>query len=632
MAGRSPIFSAKQNRYQIGYIEGGKAFDLFGRKRCNYCARSGNLRDPDSGTIVGYVSLQGKLIGASWVIDQLFPNSDGNHQEIRRREDQRDEQNRVVTLEIYERPPTENTQAANGAAEPPRTPASDNGKSAAKLLAISEATCADENLRAEDYLDGTGLVVADNILERREPNDAYELHSIGENPTPPSSAPDQFAGELFSDSDGNPDHETLVKDGPLHDPTHVGGAIYEQFDTKRFETKDADAASGINETPSSAFFDEDESADRLLSDSNANLQQPILLQEHRLLDLNPSAAVSIYEQHDPKDIDATTGGGEAPSLPSLQQDEAATELLSNSALLSDSDDDPQQPIIIHESWPHDPSRVITDKIYEQYDSGGSSGAGEAPSSPSFKQDEAAAELLSDSVGNPHQLIPLQDRWLHDLSRIVTDEIYEQVNDENSYLARSIGKVSDTWSSEQSEAGAEQFSNADHNVDDQKIAQEQDCMSGPSLLTDEIVEQNEADDSVADRGARKISTRTPFEQREFATVPIVPGGQSATDPTEAFFSVDLERSIGLVRRGLGSESYGNGPGDVVSPETPDPTKGFFSVSLERAVEIVRRELGNEGHQKHSGDGSPEMPDLTRNFFSVDLARALEKFRKELDKEQ
>ena len=105
-----------------------------------------------------------------------------------------------------------------------------------------------------------------------------------------------------------------------------------------------------------------------------------------------------------------------------------------------------------------------------------------------------------------------------------------------------------------------------------------------------------------------------------------------DPTEAFFSVDLERSIGLVRRGLGSESYGNGPGDVVSPETPDPTKGFFSVSLERAVEIVRRELGNEGHQKHSGDGSPEMPDLTRNFFSVDLARALEKFRKELDKEQ
>ena len=730
MAGRSPIFSAKQNRYQIGYIEGGKAFDLFGRKRCNYCARSGNLRDPDSGTIVGYVSLQGKLIGASWVIDQLFPNSDGNHQEIRRREDQRDEQNRVVTLEIYERPPTENTQAANGAAEPPRTPASDNGQSVAKLLAISEATCADENLRAEDYLDSPGLVVADNILERREPNDAYELHSIGENPTPPSSAPDQFAGELFSNSDGNPDHETLAKDGPLHDPTHVGGAIYEQFDTKRFDTKDADAASGINETPSSAFFDEDKSADRLLSDSNANLQQPILLQEHRLLDLSPSAAVSIYEQHDPKDIDATTGGGEAPSLPSLQQDEAATELLSNSALLSDSDDDPQQPIILHESWPHDPSRVITDKIYEQYDSGGSSGAGEAPSSPSFKQDEAAAELLSnsvgnphqliplqdrwlhdlsrivtdeiyeqvndessylarstgkvsdtwsseqseagaeqfsnadhnvddrggssgageapsspsfkqdeaaaellsDSVGNPHQLIPLQDRWLHDLSRIVTDEIYEQVNDENSYLARSIGKVSDTWSSEQSEAGAEQFSNADHNVDDQKIAQEQDCMSGPSLLTDEIVEQNEADNSVADRGARKISTRTPFEQCEFATVPIVPGGQSATDPTEAFFSVDLERSIGLVRRGLGSESYGNGPGDVVSPETPDPTKGFFSVSLERAVEIVRRELGNEGHQKHSGDGSPEMPDSTRNFFSVDLARALEKFRKELDKEQ
>ena len=628
MAGRTPIFSAKQNRYQIGYIEGEKAFDLFGRKRCNYCARSGNLRDTDSGTIVGYVSLQGKLIGASWVIDQLFSNSDGNHQEIRQREDQRDEPNRVLAREIYERPLTENTQAANGAAEPPGTPAYDNGEPAAKLLAIFEAACDEENPRLVDYRDSLDLVVAD---KRHEPNGAYELHSIGENSSSPSSAPDEFAGHLFSDSGGNPDHETLANDGPLHDPTYVGGAIYEQFDTKRFDTKDVDAASSISERPSSAFFDQDESADQLPSDSNADLQQPILLQEHR--DLSPSAADIIYEQHDPKDTDPTPGGGEALSLPSLQQDEAATELLSNSAidLLSDSDGDPQQPIVLHESWPHDPTRIIRDKIYEQNNRGGSSGASEAPSSPSFRQDEAAAELLSDSAGNPHRPIPLQHSWLHDLSRVVADESDEPNSVKDAYLAHGIGKMSGTWSSERSEAGAERFSNPDHDVD-LEIIKEQNRVNRPSLLPDEIVERNEADDSDANGSARKISTRATPEQCEFATVPIVPGGQTAIDPTDAFFSVDLARSIGLVRRELWSESHVNGPGDVVSPGMHDPTKSFFSVNLERTVEIVRRELGNEGHQEHPGDESPEMPDLTSIFFAVDLERALEKVRKELDKEQ
>ena len=76
MVERSPIFSAKQNNQRIGYIEGDAAFDLLGRRRANYSAKSGNLRALNSGRIVGYVSLQGKFVGASWLADELFPNPD----------------------------------------------------------------------------------------------------------------------------------------------------------------------------------------------------------------------------------------------------------------------------------------------------------------------------------------------------------------------------------------------------------------------------------------------------------------------------------------------------------------------------------------------------------------------------
>src|ERR1700691_156090 len=72
MAERSPIFSIKGDRPQIGYVENDGAFDLSGRRRCNYSAATGNLCDSNSGKIVGYVSLGGYVVGASWIADELF--------------------------------------------------------------------------------------------------------------------------------------------------------------------------------------------------------------------------------------------------------------------------------------------------------------------------------------------------------------------------------------------------------------------------------------------------------------------------------------------------------------------------------------------------------------------------------
>ena len=80
MGERNPIFG--KGRTQIGYVEGGEAFDLSGRKRCNYSKETGNLFD-DSRKTVGHVSLAGKFVGVSSIADKLFPKFDNAQTELR---------------------------------------------------------------------------------------------------------------------------------------------------------------------------------------------------------------------------------------------------------------------------------------------------------------------------------------------------------------------------------------------------------------------------------------------------------------------------------------------------------------------------------------------------------------------
>lgn len=75
MAERRPIFSTKDHRAQIGYVEADEAFDLSGRLRCTYNAASGNLLDTNTGKIVGHVSLAGNFVGSRWMADELFGTS-----------------------------------------------------------------------------------------------------------------------------------------------------------------------------------------------------------------------------------------------------------------------------------------------------------------------------------------------------------------------------------------------------------------------------------------------------------------------------------------------------------------------------------------------------------------------------
>jgi hypothetical protein len=72
MADRIPIFGTKAARSQIGYVENGGAFDLSGRRRCNYNAATGNLSDPVTGKIIGYVSFDGNFVVPSRIAAELF--------------------------------------------------------------------------------------------------------------------------------------------------------------------------------------------------------------------------------------------------------------------------------------------------------------------------------------------------------------------------------------------------------------------------------------------------------------------------------------------------------------------------------------------------------------------------------
>jgi hypothetical protein len=72
MADRTPIFSTKAAKSQIGYIENGGAFDLSGSRRCNYNAATGNLSDPVTDKLVGYVSFDGNFVVPSRIASELF--------------------------------------------------------------------------------------------------------------------------------------------------------------------------------------------------------------------------------------------------------------------------------------------------------------------------------------------------------------------------------------------------------------------------------------------------------------------------------------------------------------------------------------------------------------------------------
>jgi hypothetical protein len=70
---RRPIFASRGADQTIGYFEGGRAYDLSDRLRCDYNEATGNLSDLVTGRIVGHVSMDSRVVGVSWLVAELFP-------------------------------------------------------------------------------------------------------------------------------------------------------------------------------------------------------------------------------------------------------------------------------------------------------------------------------------------------------------------------------------------------------------------------------------------------------------------------------------------------------------------------------------------------------------------------------
>jgi hypothetical protein len=70
---RRPIFASRGADQTIGYLEGGRAYDLSDRLRCDYNEATGNLSDLVTGRIVGHVSMDSRVVGVSWLVAELFP-------------------------------------------------------------------------------------------------------------------------------------------------------------------------------------------------------------------------------------------------------------------------------------------------------------------------------------------------------------------------------------------------------------------------------------------------------------------------------------------------------------------------------------------------------------------------------
>jgi hypothetical protein len=187
MAERSPILSAKNGSREIGYTEGNEAFDLLGRRRASYNGRTGNLRALNSGRTIGHVSLQGNFVGVSWIADELFSISDGDtHKDA------------GVAGDIFKSRDAEAASVVHGNGEPPRPSPSERDEPTAELSSKSDGNTYRDILRAAGFLNGPGL--ADESFELRDAKAAHAVRSIGETSSPPESEQGEPSAKLFSKS------------------------------------------------------------------------------------------------------------------------------------------------------------------------------------------------------------------------------------------------------------------------------------------------------------------------------------------------------------------------------------------------------------------------------------------------
>ena len=93
-----------------------------------------------------------------------------------------------------------------------------------------------------------------------------------------------------------------------------------------------------------------------------------------------------------------------------------------------------------------------------------------------------------------------------------------------------------------------------------------------------------------------------------------------------FEVDTERAIAVARSELGSRNT------VRAGADRDPTEDFFSVDIERAVRLVRDQLAEAVHTADlpGAVGEADTTDPAKEIFSTEMDRVLKAVLRELEK--
>jgi len=203
-------------------------------------------------------------------------------------------------------------------------PESEQGEPAAELFSKSwMAILTRKAVRKEGYLNGPGLVVADEAFAQPDAEEAHAV-SVGETPRPSSSEHGDPTAELSSKSDGNTYQDVLRAAGFLSGPG-VAGEIFGRRDVEV-----AHADHGIGEILSPPPSKQDELTAKLSSKSNGNTHQQTLRGDDTLNGLSLAVADEIFGRRDVEVAYADHGIGEMPSPPPSKQDELTAKLSSKS--------------------------------------------------------------------------------------------------------------------------------------------------------------------------------------------------------------------------------------------------------------------------------------------------------------
>jgi hypothetical protein len=651
MAKRSPILSAKNDGRQIGYIEGNEVFDLLGRRRASSNGRTGNLCALDSGKIIGHVSLQGNFVGVSWIADELFSISDGDtHKDAVRREGYL--QGLGVAGDIFKPRDAEAASVVHGNGEPPRPspperdeptaelssksdgntyrdilraagflngpgladesfeprdakaahavrsigetsspPESEQGEPAAELVSKSwMAILTRKAVRKEGYLNGPGLVVADEAFAQPDAEEAHAV-SVGETPRPSSSEQGDLTAELSSKSDGNTYQDILRAAGFLSGPG-VAGEIFGQRDVEA-----AYVDHSIGEMPSLPPSQQGEPAAELFSKSDDITHQQTLRGEDTRN--GPSLAVAGESFGDVEAAYADPSIGEIPSPPPSEQYEPAAKLSSKS------DGHTHQEAFRGEESLNGTSLALVEEIIEQRDveaAYADHGISEIPSPPPFEQVEPAADLSSKSDDNTHQQTLRGDDTLNGLSLAVADESFGQRDVEAAYADHGSGETpSPPPPSEQDEPAAELSSNSNGNTH-QDIGRVGGFPNGPGLaVADEFFGQRNVEVAYADHGSgHPPSPPPPSAQGD-------PTAQLSSKP-DAHTYQDILRAAGFLNGpGVAGEIFGQRDEDYLN-----------RTSLAVADENFRRRDVEVAYADHGIGEMPSPPPSKQDEPAADLS--------------